>query len=266
MNRPFAPQHGLLAQVSLPLTGAEGPFDLAVDLRIEPGAFIVLTGPSGCGKTTLLRVIAGLARPRNGSVILHDQIWTDCARGLYRPVRDRSLGMVFQDYALFPNMTAAAQINFALRGTPRSQRRARCQELLDLAGLSALATRRPAQLSGGQQQRLALVRALARRPRLLLLDEPLSALDPATRERLRGELRRVHDASGTITLMTSHDPTEATSLADIVLEMMGGRILRKTRNQDHVPAPRRGEPPCSARGCNVTDPRSSWQSIGQTSF
>ncbi|ETD01055.1 sulfate/molybdate ABC transporter ATP-binding protein [Rhodobacter capsulatus] len=206
------------------LSGPEGPFTLDVGLRAMAGEFLVLTGPSGAGKTTLLRLIAGLARPGRGRVAMAGQVWCDTARGIDLPVRARSLGFVFQDYALFPNMTAAGQIGFALHDLPRRARRDRVAELLDLAGLSGLATAFPAQLSGGQRQRLALVRALARQPKLLLLDEPLSALDPDTRARLQDQLRRLHDLFGATTLMTSHDPAEARRLADRVLRLEAGRL------------------------------------------
>ena len=206
------------------LAGPEGPFMLDVGLTVAAGEFLVLTGPSGAGKTTLLRLIAGLARPLRGAVSMAGQVWCDSARGIDLPVRARPLGFVFQDYALFPNMTVAGQIAFALHDLPRRDRADRVAEMLDLAGLSGLAGAYPAQLSGGQKQRLALVRALARRPKLLLLDEPLSALDPDTRARLQDELRRLHDHFGATTLMTSHDPAEAQRLADRVLRLDAGRL------------------------------------------
>ena len=206
------------------LSGPEGPFTLDVGLTAAAGEFLVLTGPSGAGKTTLLRLIAGLARPWRGRVAMAGQVWCDTARGIDLPVRARPLGFVFQDYALFPNMTVAGQIGFALHDMPRRARGARVAEMLDLAGLTGLAAAFPAQLSGGQKQRLALVRALARRPKLLLLDEPLSALDPDTRARLQDHLRRLHDRFGATTLMTSHDPAEARRLADRVLRLDAGRL------------------------------------------
>jgi len=206
------------------LSGSDGPFRLDVDLSVAAGEFLVLTGPSGAGKTTLLRMIAGLARPLRGVVSMAGRVWSDTARGIDLPVRARPLGFVFQDYALFPNMTVAGQIGFALHDLPRRDRADRVAEMLDLAGLTGLAAAYPAQLSGGQKQRLALVRALARRPKLLLLDEPLSALDPDTRARLQGELRRLHAHFGATTLMTSHDPAEAKRLADRVLRLEAGQL------------------------------------------
>lgn len=220
----------LAVTLETPLAGPEGPFQLDVALSVAAGEFVVLTGPSGAGKTTLLRLIAGLARPARGTVAMAGQIWSDTARGTSLPVRARPLGFVFQDYALFPNMTVAGQIAFALHDLPRRDRAERVARMLDLAGLSGLAAAFPAQLSGGQKQRLALVRALARRPKLLLLDEPLSALDPDTRARLQTELRRLHDHFGATTLMTSHDPAEAQRLADRVLRLDRGRL-------DAAPAP-----------------------------
>ncbi|PYF08689.1 molybdate transport system ATP-binding protein [Rhodobacter viridis] len=206
------------------LSGPDGPFRLDVDLSVAAGEFLVLTGPSGAGKTTLLRLIAGLTRPLRGVVSMAGQVWSDTACGIDLPVRARPLGFVFQDYALFPNMTVAGQIGFALHDLPQCERADRVAEMLDLAGLTGLAKAYPAQLSGGQKQRLALVRALARCPKLLLLDEPLSALDPETRARLQGELRRLHAHFGATTLMTSHDQTEAQRLADRVLRLEAGRL------------------------------------------
>lgn len=222
----FVPSAAALSlAVEAPLTGPEGPFALRVALEIAQGDFVVLTGPSGAGKTTLLRLIAGLAQPARGRVALAGQVWCDTAQGINLPVRCRPIGFVFQDYALFPNMTAAQQIAFALPDLAAPARAARVAELLQLAGLSALAGAYPARLSGGQKQRLALVRALARRPGLLLLDEPLSALDPETRARLQTDLRRMHDHFGATTVMTSHDPAEAARLADRVLRLDAGQLV-----------------------------------------
>lgn len=211
--------------LNLGLTGPEGRFELDLDLSMARGEFVVLTGPSGAGKTTLLRLIAGLEAPARGWVTVAGKLWCDTARGMHLPVKQRALGVVFQDYALFPNMTAARQIGFALTDLPRAERAERVREMLDIAGLAGLAGAFPSALSGGQRQRLALVRALARRPALLLLDEPLSALDPETRTRLQGELRRLHGLFGATTLMTSHDPQEAVRLADRVLRLEAGRLV-----------------------------------------
>ncbi|SOC18993.1 ATP-binding cassette domain-containing protein [Rhodobacter maris] len=207
------------------LQGPQGAFDLSVRLTIPAGRFVVLTGPSGAGKTTLLRLIAGLERPATGRVTMGTRIWSESEAGIFAPVRTRDLGFVFQDYALFPNMTAAAQVGFALPGLRGKARAGRVAEMLEIAGLAHLARAYPAQLSGGQKQRLALVRALARRPGLLLLDEPLSALDPETRAELQGHLRRMHAHFGATTMMTSHDPAEAARLADTVLRLEAGVLV-----------------------------------------
>ncbi len=210
------------------LQGPAGGFDLAVDLTIPKGQFILLTGPSGAGKTTLLRILAGFQRPDAGRVSLGGRVWSDTDARQMLPVQQRRIGFVFQDYALFPNMSVRRHLDYALgRGAAPTA----AMELLDLVGLAALASAFPAQLSGGQKQRLALIRALARQPDLLMLDEPLSALDPELRLRLQDELLRLHRHFATTTLMISHDPLEIARLADRVLRLDNGRLTR-----DHLPA------------------------------
>jgi putative spermidine/putrescine transport system ATP-binding protein len=192
-----------------------------VSLQIDPGQMIALLGPSGCGKTSLLRAIAGLNPLDRGVIRIGDRDVTAV------PARLRPIGMVFQHYALFPNMTVAENISFPLtiRKQRRPQRLARVAELLELIGMAALADRYPNQLSGGQQQRVALARALAPEPDVLLLDEPLAALDAAIRNDLRDEIRRIQHRVGTTAVFVTHDQSEAMAIADRVAVMDRGRIL-----------------------------------------
>jgi iron(III) transport system ATP-binding protein len=198
--------------------------------------FVCLLGPSGCGKTTLLRLIAGLAAPDGGSLRLDG---TELARV---PARRRGFGIVFQSYSLFPNMTVAANVGYGLRirGAPADAINARVAALLDLVHLKHLAARYPFELSGGQQQRVALARAVAVDPKLLLLDEPLSALDAKVRLELRAELRDLQQRLGILTLMVTHDQEEALSLADRIVCMQAGRIAQIGTPDDlyHRPASR----------------------------
>jgi len=194
-----------------------------VSLEVHEGRFVCILGPSGCGKSTLLRVVAGLETPDAGRVYLKGQ---DITRWI--PAQ-REFGIVFQSYALFPNLTALENVMFGIRGVSRLERRKRAGEMLELVRLSDAADRYPSQLSGGQQQRVALARALAIRPRLLLLDEPLSALDARVRADLREELRRLHRTLGITTVMVTHDQEEALSLADEVVVMKNGRVRQNDR-------------------------------------
>jgi len=189
-------------------------------LEIEPGELLALLGPSGCGKTTALRILAGFDDPTAGSVRVGGE---DITRV---PVNRRDMGMVFQSYSLFPTMSARDNVAFGLRlrKQGRVPRRSRADELLDLVGLSAHADKFPHQLSGGEQQRVALARALAISPRVLLLDEPLSALDAKVREQLREEIRRIQLQLGLTTVFVTHDQQEALSTADRVGVMNTGRL------------------------------------------
>ncbi|MDT7637355.1 MAG: putative spermidine/putrescine transport system ATP-binding protein [Pseudonocardiales bacterium] len=189
-------------------------------LTLQPGEMVALLGPSGCGKTTALRVLAGMETVDSGQVLVDG----GDLRGV--PTRRRDMGMVFQNYSLFPNMTALDNVAFGLRvrGRNNAARRARAGELLDMVGLAERATRYPHQLSGGQQQRVALARALAIEPRVLLLDEPLSALDAKVRLQLREQIRTLQTRLGTTTLFVTHDQEEALSMADRVGVMRGGRL------------------------------------------
>ncbi|MGV3504958.1 MAG: ABC transporter ATP-binding protein [Adhaeribacter sp.] len=205
---------------------ADGPRDLALDLQLEPGSFNTLYGASGAGKTTVLRMLAGLVQPDEGLIEVNGAIWLDTSRKINLPPQQRKTGFVFQDYALFPNLTVRENLAYGLPGKGNQEVIA---ELLALASLQALADRRPATLSGGQQQRVALVRALARRPQVLLLDEPLSALDLEMRQTLQGEIHRLHRAFGTTTLMVSHHMSEIYRLSDHLLWLEQGQITRQGR-------------------------------------
>ena len=189
-------------------------------LAIEPGEFVALLGPSGCGKTTALRVLAGFEQPDSGRVLVDDQDLSSVS------AQKRDMGMVFQSYSLFPNMSALHNVAFGLRMRKQSarQRNQKAAELLELVDLSDQAQKYPHQMSGGQQQRVALARALAIEPRVLLLDEPLSALDAKVRAELRDQIRSLQQRLAITTVFVTHDQEEALSMADRVCVMSSGRI------------------------------------------
>jgi putative spermidine/putrescine transport system ATP-binding protein len=189
-------------------------------IELAPGELVALLGPSGCGKTTALRALAGLDDPDSGRIVVDGKDIT------HVPANRRDMGMVFQAYSLFPNMTARENVAYGLRlrGQDRSTRRRRADEMLELVGLLAQGDRYPYQLSGGQQQRVALARALAISPKVLLLDEPLSALDAKVRRQLREEIRRIQIAVGTTALFVTHDQEEALAVGDRVGVMSAGHL------------------------------------------
>jgi molybdate transport system ATP-binding protein len=202
---------------------AAGP---AVACRLEAPAasgVSVLFGASGAGKTTILRALAGLERPDHGTIAFDAETWCDAAVGLHLPPQQRRVGFLAQDYALFPHLSVADNVGYGLDGAA-AERRRRVAELVERFQLAGLEGRRPGELSGGQRQRVALARALARQPRLLLLDEPLSALDAPTREALRLELRRQLAALRIPTLLVTHDRGEALALGDRLAVVAGGRV------------------------------------------
>lgn len=188
------------------------------NLAVEKGEFISLLGPSGCGKTTVLRMVAGFEVPTSGGIVIDGQDVTSLK------ANQRNIGMMFQAYALFPNLTVAENVAFGLKvkGVAKDKRDARVAEMLRLIGLSEMGGRYPFQLSGGQQQRVALARALAPSPRVLLLDEPLSALDAKVRVSLRNEIREIQRELGITTIFVTHDQEEALSMSDRVVVMNGG--------------------------------------------
>ena len=204
-----------------------------IDIALEGGEFLSLLGPSGCGKTTALRIVAGFERPTSGQVVVEGKDLT------HVPPNRRDMGMVFQAYSLFPNMNAQDNVEFGLRvrGKPAGERKKKVAELIELVGLSEAAKRYPHQLSGGMQQRVALARALAIEPRVLLLDEPLSALDALVRVQLREEIRRLQTQLGITTLYVTHDQEEALSISDRVAVLTKGRV-----EQIGVPAEIYNEP------------------------
>jgi putative spermidine/putrescine transport system ATP-binding protein len=198
-------------------------------LTVEPGEVLALLGPSGCGKTTLLRVIAGLVDPdRGGRIVFNGDDVTS------RPIEQRAVGMVFQHYALFPQMSVEANIGYGLRvrGLAPDRIRQRVGEVIELVRLGGLEQRRPAQLSGGQRQRVALARAVAVRPRVLLLDEPLTALDAKLKEALRDELAQLLRDLHITAVHVTHDQNEALAIADRLAVMQAGRIVQVGRGED----------------------------------
>lgn len=203
---------------------AQGEFTLELKLNIKRGEFISLFGQSGAGKTTLLRCLAGLEKPDAGLIKVNGVTWFDSQSGVMLKAQLRHAGYMFQDYALFPNMSIRGNLEFALRPNAR---RDRVTELIELMGLGDLQQRKPDTLSGGQKQRVALARALAAEPDMLLLDEPFSALDHATRVRLQDEVMRLQRHFGLTTVMVSHDISEVYKLSQRVMVIEQGRILKQ---------------------------------------
>src|SRR5438876_11433115 len=204
-----------------------------IEIQLGEGEFLSLLGPSGCGKTTALRLVAGFDRPDAGAIIVDGKDLTNVSPN------KRDMGMVFQAYSLFPNMTARDNVEYGLkiRGRDKADRRKRVGDLLELVGLGHAGDRYPHQLSGGMQQRVALARALAIEPRVLLLDEPLSALDAKVRVQLREEIRRIQLELGITTLYVTHDQEEALAVSDHVAVMWGGRIEQMGKPAEMYSAP-----------------------------
>ncbi|MEQ5775592.1 ABC transporter ATP-binding protein [Thalassospira sp. NFXS8] len=199
-----------------------------IDLNVAPGEVVALLGPSGCGKTTLLRLLAGLSRPTTGSIHIGDQLVADAGGGTFVPPERRSIGMVFQDYALWPHMTVAQNVGFPLemQNVGRAKRDTRIAEALGMVGLAHVADRQPGTLSGGQQQRVALARAIVSRPRLVLFDEPLSNLDRELRESLVVDIASLLRKLGMTAVYVTHDHGEAFAIADRVAILHSGNILQ----------------------------------------
>lgn len=207
---------------------ANGPMKLSVQVSIQTGELVALFGQSGAGKTTLLKILAGLLTPDKGMIRFGNTVWFDSDKQINITPQKRNISLMFQDYALFPNMTVEQNIQFA---QPRKNHTL-VNEWLDMLGLTELRNRKPDGLSGGQKQRVALARALARKPQLLLLDEPLSALDAEMRNALQDEIARVQQISGITAIMVSHDLNEVFRLATHVLCIENGIITRKGSPDD----------------------------------
>src|SRR5208282_807330 len=206
----------------------------AIDLKVPADSYCCLLGPSGCGKTSTLRLVAGHETASSGDIIIGTKNVTEM------PPADRGTAMMFQSYALFPHLNAADNVAFSLkmRGVPKAERRAKAMEMLELVDMTRYAERLPAQLSGGQQQRVALARALITKPQILLLDEPLSALDPFLRIKVRTELKRLQKELGISFLHVTHSQDEAMALADLIVVMNHGRIEQAGSPRDVFNSPK----------------------------
>jgi molybdate transport system ATP-binding protein len=217
-----------------------GTFELDVDLKVEPGEVVAVLGPNGAGKTSLLRGLAGLLPLDAGRVTLDRVVLEEPARAVRVPSERRPIGMVFQDYLLFPHLTVLENVAFGLRsrGTPKLAAIATARQWLDRVGLAAEAERKPSSLSGGQAQRVALARALATNPALLLLDEPMAALDASTRVELRRDLRRHLESFRGVRLLVTHDPVEAMAMADRLVVLEHGRVLQSGTPAEVTQRPR----------------------------
>jgi molybdate transport system ATP-binding protein len=202
------------------LVSSRGRINLHIKATLKQGELFVVFGDSGAGKTTLLKILAGLIRPDKGYIKMGHRVWLDTESHINVPVQDRNIGFMFQDYALFPNMTVFENILYA----QKKKEKLFAGELIEKFGLSEFSHRKPGKLSGGQMQRVALARALARKPDFLLLDEPLSALDAKTRTLLQEEILKTHKTQKTTTFLVSHDLTEVFRLAQKVLRLENGKI------------------------------------------
>lgn len=207
---------------------ADGPMNLKVQTSIQSGELVALFGQSGAGKTTLLRILAGLIEPDKGIVKFGNSVWFDSEKKINVVPQLRNISLMFQDYALFPNMTVEENVQFAQPEKNNTE----VDHLLELFGLTEFRKRKPNGLSGGQKQRVALTRALARKPQLLLLDEPLSALDAEMRNALQNEIAQAHELLGVSTVLVSHDLNEVFRLASQVLCIENGQISRKGKPED----------------------------------
>ncbi|HEY6976636.1 MAG TPA: ATP-binding cassette domain-containing protein [Chitinophagaceae bacterium] len=206
------------------LQTAQGTINLDIFFEIEQGKLVTLFGPSGSGKTTILRILAGLTPPQKGRIIFNNEAWFDTKKHIDLPSQKRKVGFVFQEYALFPNMTVKENLMYALE---KGQENTIVQELMHVMDLEQLQNRKPDTLSGGQKQRVALARALIRKPQLLLLDEPLSALDSEMRLKLQDHILKLHKEFNLTTILVSHDFSEIFKMSDTIMMLKDGKISSK---------------------------------------
>jgi molybdate transport system ATP-binding protein len=207
-------------QIEKKLSTANGTVNLNIEASLKFGELIVFFGDSGVGKTTILRILAGLCKPEKGYIKVGKSVWMDSSLNIFKPPQERNIGFMFQDYALFPNMTVLENIMFA----QKEKNKKSALELIEKFGLIEFAHRKPTHLSGGQKQRVALARAIARKPEVLLLDEPLSAIDSKMRTNLQNEILLAHQINNTSTILVSHDLTEVFRLANRVFKIEHGSI------------------------------------------
>lgn len=206
------------------LTAPTGTMNLEIDLKIPNKSFVTLYGKSGAGKTTILRILSGLVTPESGAIRVNDSVWLNTHQKINLPPQKRKVGFVFQDYALFPNMTVKENLEFAL---DKSASKSIINDLIEIVELGELQHKKPLTLSGGQKQRVALARALVQKPSLLLLDEPLAALDIEIRQKLQQHLLTVHREFGLTTILISHDISEIIRMSDLVVEISNGKIIQQ---------------------------------------
>lgn len=218
--------------VSKKLFAANGDMHLDVDIMIKPGDLVTLYGPSGAGKTSVLRMLSGLSKPDSGHISVNGQTWFDLKNKINLKPQLRNVGIVFQDYALFPNMSVKGNLEYALE---KGQSHAIVEELLELMELTNLHNKKPILLSGGQRQRVALARALVRKPGLLLLDEPMSALDTTLRLKIQDYILKVHHQYNLTTILVSHDIVEVIRLSKHVFFMEHGKIINQGEPGDVLP-------------------------------
>lgn len=208
--------------ISKPLHTADGTIDLRINKEIQKGDFLTLFGKSGSGKTTLLRIIAGLETPQSGKIVVDGEVWFDSSKKINLPPQKRNVGFVFQDYALFPHMSVRQNLEFAL---PNKKESKKIDEILEIMEIDNLSSMKPEHLSGGQKQRVAVARTLMTNPKMLLLDEPLSALDGAMRLKLQDELHAIHQKFGITSILVTHDISEVFRLSNRVFKISLGKVI-----------------------------------------